>query len=201
MKKNNRTGSRLFFIEFLIVLFFFLIVSTVCLRMFARAHTITRRADALSHAQAAASSAAAVFENICTDPDGVTGGSDAQAILDLAAGLLPGAEVYTDGLCIFYDSEFQPCAIEEAAYALTAAVQPGETVYTLTDAARPEETAQALADDSRPEETAQTPTDTSQSGSQETGVSIEVRDSSQALIYELSASFHRPLTGKEALQQ
>lgn len=188
MKKNNRTGSRLFFIEFLIVLFFFLIVSTVCLRMFARAHTITRRADALSHAQAAASSAAAVFENICTDPDGATGGSDAQAILDLAAGLLPGAEVYTDGLCIFYDGEFQPCAIEEAAYALTASVQPGETIYTLTDAAQPEETTQA-------------PTDTSRPGTQETGVSIEVRDSSQTLIYELSASFHRPLTGKEALQQ
>ena len=33
MKRNDRAGSHLFFIEFIIVLFFFLIVSTVCLRL------------------------------------------------------------------------------------------------------------------------------------------------------------------------
>ena len=48
MKKQNRTGSRLFFIEFLIVLFFFLIVSAVCLKLFAHAHQITERAEAFS---------------------------------------------------------------------------------------------------------------------------------------------------------
>ena len=61
MKKNSGKGSRLFLIEFLIVLFFFLIISTVCLQLFVKAHLITRRSEALSHAQAAAASVAALF--------------------------------------------------------------------------------------------------------------------------------------------
>lgn len=58
MKKQNAGNSRLFFIEFLIVLFFFLIISTICLKVFVQAHRITTQADDLSHAQTMAASAA-----------------------------------------------------------------------------------------------------------------------------------------------
>lgn len=58
MKKQHSGNSRLFFIEFLIVLFFFLIISTVCLKMFVKAHQITQHAEDLSHTQTLAASAA-----------------------------------------------------------------------------------------------------------------------------------------------
>ncbi|MCC8065673.1 MAG: hypothetical protein LIO94_01025 [Clostridiales bacterium] len=61
MRKENTGNSRLFFVEFLIVLFFFLIIGTVCLRIFAASHKITQNADALAHAQSYAASIAEVL--------------------------------------------------------------------------------------------------------------------------------------------
>lgn len=58
MRKQSAGHSRLFFIEFLIVLFFFLIISTVCLKLFVHAHQVTEHADDLSRAQTAAASVA-----------------------------------------------------------------------------------------------------------------------------------------------
>lgn len=58
MYKKNTSGSRLFLIEFLIVLFFFLIVSTICLNLFVHAHKITTDSENLSRAQTLAASAA-----------------------------------------------------------------------------------------------------------------------------------------------
>ncbi len=62
MKRQTSGKSRTFFIEFLIVLFFFLIIGTVCLRVFVSAHQVTRDADALAHAQSTAASIAEVLE-------------------------------------------------------------------------------------------------------------------------------------------
>lgn len=115
MKRNSRTGSRLFFIEFLIVLFFFLIISTVCLRLFTRAHTITQRSDALSHAQTVASSVAAVIESGSTD---VVSG-----ILENATAFFPDASVTEDGFFITYDQYFDPCPAEKAFYTLTLTLE------------------------------------------------------------------------------
>lgn len=120
MKRNNRTGPRLFFIEFLIVLFFFLIISTVCLRLFAHAHMITQRADALSHAQTSAASVAAAVESIVNSTDGNIN------ILEAAAPLLSGADLISDGLMIPYDRDFQPCAVQDAYYMLTASVDTSD---------------------------------------------------------------------------
>lgn len=58
---NPNQKSRLFFLEFLIVLFFFLIISTVCIRLFAQAKAISDRAEALSQAHTAAASAAEIL--------------------------------------------------------------------------------------------------------------------------------------------
>lgn len=58
MHKKNTGNSRLFFIEFLIVLFFFLIISTICLKLFVQAHQITADSEKLSRAQILAASAA-----------------------------------------------------------------------------------------------------------------------------------------------
>ena len=106
MNRNSRTGSRLFFIEFLIVLFFFLIISTVCLRLFVKSHTITQHSEALSHAQAIAASVASVIEQGAITPTE-------------AASFFPDASVTSDGFFITYDNDFVPCSAESASYALT----------------------------------------------------------------------------------
>lgn len=109
MSRKTRTGSRLFFIEFLIVLFFFLIVSTVCLKLFTRAHLITQRANALSHAQAAAASVAAAIEGTDGTPESV-------------AAFFPEANVSSDKIMISYDRDFVPCSSDDASYFLTASL-------------------------------------------------------------------------------
>ena len=188
MNKNNRTGSHLFFIEFIIVLFFFLIVSTVCLRLFAHAHGITQRADALSHAQAAAASVAAVVEDILADTAGISPGKAGDAeknLLQAAAEYLPGASLSTlpedpagqEGLVIFYDQDFQICAADEARYLLAATAEP-------TDSRSSQESQDVPA---------------GQSGSEQT-LHISVTDYGHAPVYELSVTLHRPTTRKEALQ-
>lgn len=181
MKRNNRTGSQLFFIEFIIVLFFFLIVSTVCLRLFARAHGITQRADALSHAQAAAASVAAVVEDVLSE-NANDPGMSGKDILESVAGYLPGASLSalpddpsaSEGLVIFYDKEFQTCAADNARYLLTAALEPADGQNGSDHTAGQNETGETLT--------------------------VSVTDYDHTPVYELSAAFHRPMTREEALQ-
>ena len=105
MKKNSGKGFRLFFIEFLIVLFFFLIIITVCLKVFAKAHMITQRSEALSHAQTASSSVAALIGSGYDTPE-------------KAAAYFPESSVESDGFSVTYDSDFNTCTSEKAAYTL-----------------------------------------------------------------------------------
>lgn len=182
MDRNNRTGSHLFFIEFIIVLFFFLIVSTVCLRLFARAHGITQQADALSHAQAAAASVAAVVEDILADSGKKSADGDllsAENLLQTAAEYLPGASLSTlpddpsnrEGLVIFYDRDFQTCAADDARYLLMAALDPADS---LGESAGQSKSMRTLF--------------------------ISVTDYDHAPVYELSIALYHPMTRKEALQ-
>ena len=59
--QNQNQKSRLFFLEFLIVLFFFLIISTVCIRLFVQARKTSDSAEALARAQTLAASAAEIL--------------------------------------------------------------------------------------------------------------------------------------------
>ncbi len=119
MKQTSRTGSRLFFIEFLIVLFFFLIISTVCLRLFAQARRITREAEALSGAQLHAASTAEAIE---------------------------AGEESADRLRLYFDRDFHSCEENQAFYTLdtqltvdnhwktgtiTVSAQDGRVIYEL----------------------------------------------------------------------
>lgn len=184
MKNQNAGKSRLFFMEFLIVLFFFLIVSTICLRLFAKAHQITQNANALAHAQSAAASVAEVLSDgrgtveevvayfpeaaVKTDSGAASDPSESMTenmpaeedISPEATGENAQAEdAYT--LTIPYDQEFIPCSSEQQpCYTLTAAV-------TLRGNEK-------LAD-------------------------ITVHDARQIEIYSLSVSFHTPFTREEAL--
>ncbi len=59
--QNQNQKSRLFFLEFLIVLFFFLIISTVCIRLFVQARKTSDSAEELARAQTLAASAAEIL--------------------------------------------------------------------------------------------------------------------------------------------
>jgi hypothetical protein len=157
-------------IEFLIVLFFFLIISTVCLRLFVQSWQITRRANALSGAQAAAASITAVLS---AHPDS----ADA---MDL---YFPDARMTEDGFQLDYDSKFQ--------------------VISNTDSSDSDSDPSADADSSDTDVsgTAASYTLTAHfSGTQDILAEISVCDRTGDVLYTFSATVHRPLTRKEALQ-
>lgn len=122
MKRNSRTGSRLFFIEFLIVLFFFLIISTVCLRLFAQAHSVTQHSEALSHAQVLASSVAAVIEE-GKDAAPIAADDEMAGLVESAVSYFPDASVTENGFFITYDQNFNPCPAKKAFYTLAVTMK------------------------------------------------------------------------------
>ncbi|MCD8011917.1 MAG: hypothetical protein LUG99_01830 [Lachnospiraceae bacterium] len=141
MKKQDSGKSRLFFIEFLIVLFFFLIIGTVCLRVFAAAHKITRNADALAHAQTTSASIAEVLEAGESFEDYFP---EAVLTSETSNDQKP---IYEKLYEISYDSDLTVCESEAAYYTLTVSLseenhsqtanisftdQAGESLYDLT---------------------------------------------------------------------
>ena len=134
---SNHSGTRLFFIEFLIVLFFFLIISTVCLRLFVQSHSMTKRTEELFQAQEAAASVAELLE----------AGGDSVSVLLTA---YPEAVLDDSGLdpviTICFDQDFHSCNKKKESYSLTVPLivdnheesatisvckSSGEVIYTL----------------------------------------------------------------------
>lgn len=109
MKQSNHSGTRLFFIEFLIVLFFFLIISTVCLRLFVLSHRMTAQTEALFQAQEAAVSVAELLE---------AGGDSAAALL----ACYPDAVLDDSGsapvITVYFDRDFHSCSQKNGSYSL-----------------------------------------------------------------------------------
>ena len=131
---SNHSGTRLFFIEFL---FFFLIISTVCLRLFVQSHSMTKRTEELFQAQEAAASVAELLE----------AGGDSVSVLLTA---YPEAVLDDSGLdpviTICFDQDFHSCAPKKESYSLTVPLvvdnheesatisvckSSGEVIYTL----------------------------------------------------------------------
>ena len=134
---SNHSGTRLFFIEFLIVLFFFLIISTVCLRLFVQSHSMTKHTEELFQAQEAAASVAELLE----------AGGDSVSVLLTA---YPEAVLDDSGLdpviTICLDQDFHSCSPKKESYSLTVPLivdnheenatisvckSSGEVIYTL----------------------------------------------------------------------
>ena len=134
---SNHSGTRLFFIEFLIVLFFFLIISTVYLRLFVQSHSMTKHTEELFQAQEAAASVAELLE----------AGGDSVSVLLTA---YPEAVLDDSGLdpviTICFDQDFHSCSPKKESYSLTVPLivdnheenatisvckSSGEVIYTL----------------------------------------------------------------------
>ncbi|MCC8106362.1 MAG: hypothetical protein LIO99_10245 [Clostridiales bacterium] len=137
MKKQVSGKSRTFFIEFLIVLFFFLIIGTICLRVFVTAHKVTRDADALAHAQSTAASIAEVLEvgESIGDyfPDAVLDDSSGQALCYQMTWDSDFAVCSSDSTSVFYTLVLQLDTTDHMQTAdMTFTDSSGETLYELT---------------------------------------------------------------------
>lgn len=176
MKKNSRTGSRLFFLEFLIVIFFFLIISTICLKLFVSAKLMTQNAAALSRAQQISSSIAELFESSASTEASRYSFYDSDRQTDKTDPLFSGSQIVAEILAIFpqyvcepsaqnasancfFDRNFEPCEKEKAFYTINVSVQIQENDMQL---------------------------------------SITALDHSQTLLYELPVTFHTPFTKGDA---
>lgn len=134
---SNHSGTRLFFIEFLIVLFFFLIISTVCLRLFVQSHSMTKRTEELFQAQEAAASVAELLE---------AGGDSVSVLLTAYPEAVLDDSEPDPVITICFDQDFHSCAPKKESYSLTVPLvvdnheesatisvckSSGEVIYTL----------------------------------------------------------------------
>lgn len=195
MKNQNAGKSRLFFMEFLIVLFFFLIVSTICLRLFVKAHQITQNANALAHAQSAAASVAEVLSN---------GHGTAEEV----AAYFPEAAVKTtseqnkgnsgsednSGIMTENAAEDESNSKASVSSETIADNAPSEDSYTLTVLYDRE----FVPCDSKQQPYYTLTAIVTLPGNEKTA-DITVYDARQNAIYNLSVSFHTPVTREEAL--
>ncbi|MCD7764707.1 MAG: hypothetical protein LUI14_16270 [Lachnospiraceae bacterium] len=174
MRKQAAGKSRTFFIEFLIVLFFFLIIGTVCLRVFVAAHKVTRDADALAHAQAEAASIAEVLSAgekiedyfpeiiLLADTGTAADGSDNTAVTADADGAAGASDGQLQRYQMTWNSDFSACSADSDSVS-----------YTLT----------LLLDTADHMQTA----------------AMTFTDASGETLYELTVTYHLALTREEAL--
>lgn len=132
MNHNKRTGSRLFFIEFLIVLFFFLVVSTVCLKLFVYAHQTTQTAEALSRGKTVAASMAEVLEARIDRSFSSDDSIQEQLLLALQE-IWPEGIVSDHTFSAAYDKEFFPCSPENSSYTVSVFLESWNPFDTTAD--------------------------------------------------------------------
>lgn len=173
MNKKKATGTRLFFTEFLIVLFFFLIVSTVCLKVFVHSYEITQKSEALSKGQMLAASIAEVLEHRIDQ--GFTE-SEKNIPLQLSTALQdiwPEGTVSSNQFILSLNKDFTPCIAEEMYYTASVSLEPvSSEQFAYTDDAYPAENISAQ---------------------------IIISSKKEELIYNLSIFLHIPATYKEVL--
>ena len=114
MSAKKGTRSSLLLIELIITLFFFLLISMVCMQIFAKTYSITRSSRELNQAQTLTSGAAEVLEY-------------AGSSFDHWQNFFPEIESDHNTFRLYYDQNFTLCDSKEALYTLDIEFFPGET--------------------------------------------------------------------------
>lgn len=172
MRKQQNSGSRLFFIEFIIVLFFFMIVSAVSLRLFTQANAVTRRSNALFGAQTAVTSFSSVLE--------ATDGS-----IEQIATYFPEAIHNENQLIIFYDRDFHE--IELPAANLIGS-EKSNNILEWVDELPPYTSYLLIADFTHTQDF------------HDITLDIRITDLHENIIFHSELYIHKPLIRKEILQ-
>lgn len=116
MREQNRNGSKLFLTELMIAIFFFSIITAVCVQLFADAHMMSKRSQELTQAVNVAANAAEYYS--VWDYD-----YDSWSTL-FAEGKWDG-----DVWQISYDEQWQPC-IDNGSYMLEMKIDQVDSLST-----------------------------------------------------------------------
>ncbi len=119
---ENDHKSSLFLMELILAIFFFALASAVCMRLFARSHTLRGDTEDLNQGVFLAQSAAAAFES--------AGGDLSQLVQIFPEGSLDaGGQVFT----VYYQSSWEPLAVPaQAGEAAGTSESPAEAAYRLS---------------------------------------------------------------------
>ena len=122
MKRRNRAqSSSLFLMELILAILFFSITSAVCVQFFVKSHLLSRDARILN-------SSVGECSNITEIIDSAEGLRES---LELIGNEYPDAQISSDGaVLLYYDSDFAPCAEDEAAYTVTADLTEDDHILT-----------------------------------------------------------------------
>lgn len=115
MSLRNAGKSRLFLMELLIMLLFFAISTSVCLRLFAKAHTLTEESRCLTQAVTYAQSAAAILK-----AEGMTSHA--------LAGQWPLGQAADDIFLVYLSKDWKECREEEGVYCLRVTFAPEDII-------------------------------------------------------------------------
>ena len=103
MQPQPSRRSSLFLLELIIAIMFFILASTVCVRLFVKSHTLENKSTEQNHAINSAVSIAEVFRNQ-SDP-----------VLFLQ-NQFPLGSKNTSDFSIYYDNDWLPCSSSESQY-------------------------------------------------------------------------------------
>ena len=107
MDKQPARRSGLFLMELMIAILFFTLASTICVRFFVKSHTLNTDSSNLSHAVNTATSTAEVFRT-------------SEEPLKTLTELFPYGEATDESYCVYYDSNWRLCALEDACYTVSS---------------------------------------------------------------------------------
>ncbi|MBR3770619.1 MAG: hypothetical protein IKL06_08815 [Lachnospiraceae bacterium] len=103
MNKYRHPKSSLFFMEIMIHILFFVILVTVCLQLFFKAHNLSETASALPRAVTTCSSIAEVYQSNL---------NGSEIILTI----FPDAIALNNATLIYFDKEYYPCKETDCTY-------------------------------------------------------------------------------------
>ncbi len=99
----KHSKSSLFLMELIISILFFSMASTVCIRLFVRAHTMGAQTINESHA-------VNIAQNLA---EGFLG---SEGDMDALHALFPEGTLQDGELVLYWDGEWQPCGLKDASY-------------------------------------------------------------------------------------
>lgn len=115
MKHSSNNRSGLFLLEIVIAILFFAIVSAVCLRAFAKSHTLSQQASDTNHAISNMENVAELLKSV--DPEDLKNHDKITTTLQTVYPELSTQYRIWD---IYFDSDWKACNIDDAVYQITA---------------------------------------------------------------------------------
>ena len=128
MKHSSNNRSGLFLLEIVIAILFFAIVSAVCLRAFAKSHTLSQQASDTNHAISNMENVAELLKSV--DPEDLKNHDKITTTLQTVYPELSTQYRIWD---IYFDSDWEACNIDDAVYQITATDKTDIFTDTVSD--------------------------------------------------------------------